>query len=254
MADLDVLDPGDNDIVSQYPADARALRATILDLTSGTMFGGGTTGGSANAQTLTISNTGLTLTTGLRGSFIAGFSVSTAAPTLQINSLTAKTMKTSSGTPIFATATPGVIAGSAYDFLYDGTDILILNPSNYMHQSTYDTLYPVGQLYININVTPPVVPLGVTASWTRLTTDQFFKIASGSPTAGGGLTTSGASIILNAAGTTGAPSGTTTVTENPGGVAVASAAHTHSFSADIASHTHTIDPTYRSFATYFRAS
>lgn len=115
MADINVSSPSDTGVVANYPADERASRAAILALLSGTAFWGGTSGGSANAQTVSVSNTGLTLTAGLLVVFLAGNGSTSSTPTLQVNSLTAKTVQ-------------GAIVADLYHLVaYDGTDFHIVS-------------------------------------------------------------------------------------------------------------------------------
>lgn len=82
---------------------------------------GGTSGGSADAQTLTIP--GLTaLEAGMRVRFIAGFDNTVTHPTLEVNSLGAKTLKTRGNGAI----RPGwIVAGLLYEVVYDGTRFLV---------------------------------------------------------------------------------------------------------------------------------
>ena len=147
-----------------------------------------------------------------------------------------------------------MIAGFAYDFFYNGTNIVILNPSHHMDQGAYNALYPVGCTYMNINATAPTVPLGVTATWTRLTTDQYLRIASSTPTAGGSLTSAGRSAAHNH--TVSLSVSTTSVGDVtvPGPVTVVNGVSIASVGTESADHTHAIEPTFRSFAVYFRAS
>lgn len=85
-----------------------------------------TTGGSANAQTLTLSPAITAYTTRAKFHFIAGYT-NTGATTLNINGVGA--------TNIFSNKTGSALAGNeiianrAYEVIYDGTQFLLLNPS-----------------------------------------------------------------------------------------------------------------------------
>lgn len=189
MADVDVDDPGDSDVVSSFPANERASRAAILALLSGDAFGGGDMGGSANAHTLTVSNTGVTL---VDGGLFWGVATATNddACTLQINSLTAKSLWLPNGTAISSSHAGAITSGSMYVFCYHAADdaFYVLNASGYRDQVSYDQEYPVGSTLLRRTTTTPTVPFGVTATWTRTTTESFILIEGTTPTTGGGAT------------------------------------------------------------------
>lgn len=259
MADLAVTTPQDTDLVSAFPAAERASRLATRNLLEGVMFGGGTTGGSANAQTLTVSNTGWTLTAGATVRFVAGFTVTSAAATLQVNSTTAKTLVTPSNTAIFATDRPGIRAALRYTAWYDGTSWVVESPSHYMEQGAYNLQYPVGiDLMFGTTVDPNTsLPLGITATWVQESSNNYMRITTSTPlTSGGSLSTSAESSHTHTvSGTTGGPSATTGVLG--GGVSVASSAHTHDMtftSGAGSSHSHTIEPSFVTFHLWRRTA
>lgn len=88
---------------------------------------GGTSGGSATAQTITLTPAPSAYTTGMMVSFIAGYTNTTSNPTLNVNSLGAKTIKKLGG--MAALVAGDIIVGSVYQCVYDGTDMVLLNPS-----------------------------------------------------------------------------------------------------------------------------
>lgn len=201
MADIDPTSPGDTDVVATFPANERASRNALLQLTGGDAFGGGTSGGSANEQTVTIANTGLTLRAGLTFTFIAGFSLTSATATLQVNALAATQLALPNGSTAVWTSTagPAVVAGNRYLAVYDGTNIVIMNPSNYRDQGEYDDDHPVGDTVFRRTTTAPIVPLGVTATWTRTTTEAFVRVEGTTPTTGGAASFSTAATALTEA-------------------------------------------------------
>jgi hypothetical protein len=99
----------------------RAMEATAVLLTSAAQAGG-TSGGSANAQTVTLAPAP-TLAPGLTIGFTAGFS-NTGACTLNPNGLGAQNIKL--GVPTAALTGGEIVAGAAYQVYYDGTDFVLV--------------------------------------------------------------------------------------------------------------------------------
>lgn len=102
---------------------------TPLVYTAGgsSVYIGGTTAGSANAQTLTNPTpNGFSLTTGKRLMFTAGLT-NLAAVTLNVNSLGAINVKRRTQLGIVATAGGELIAGNMYEVAYNGTDFVIMS-------------------------------------------------------------------------------------------------------------------------------
>ncbi|MFA6125445.1 hypothetical protein [Sphingomonas sp.] len=88
---------------------------------SGTYLWGGTSGGSANAQTITLSPVPAAYAAGQTFRFIAGFA-NTSSITLNVNGLGAKTLKLSSGAVNLRVG--DIIAGGVYQVTYDGTNFV----------------------------------------------------------------------------------------------------------------------------------
>jgi hypothetical protein len=86
----------------------------------------GTSGGSANAQTVTFSPAVTAYVTGLKGAFIAGYT-NTSSCTLSANGLTATAIKTLNGNALKGGE---ITAGKYYEFIYDGTNIILTNFSS----------------------------------------------------------------------------------------------------------------------------
>lgn len=82
-----------------------------------------TSGGSANAQTLTYTVAPASYFSGQRFAFIAGYSNSTTTPTLNVNSLGAKTIVDYSGAALKASS---ITAGNIYEAVYDGTNFRLI--------------------------------------------------------------------------------------------------------------------------------
>lgn len=82
-----------------------------------------TSGGSANAQTLTYTSAVAALVQGQKYSFIAGFT-NTGATTLAVSGLTAKAVRLANA----ALAGGEIVAGQSYQVVYDGTAYQIVSP------------------------------------------------------------------------------------------------------------------------------
>lgn len=93
------------------------------------LYTGGTTGGSANAQTLaTVSPSNFALTAGNFVSGIAGYTNS-GATTLATNSTAATAVRVSDATGLHALVGGEIYTGNSYTFYFDGTYYILLNPS-----------------------------------------------------------------------------------------------------------------------------
>lgn len=113
-------------------SDITALTALVTPLTpaqgGSTSYWGGTSGGSANAQTIAVTlPTGFTLATGKQLTFIAGFT-NTAAVTLNVNALGVKAVQRP--TQVGASASVGgeFNAGQTVTVVYDGTQYQLVAP------------------------------------------------------------------------------------------------------------------------------
>lgn len=85
---------------------------------------GGTSGGSANAQTLTIASAVSAYTAGQTYAFLAGFTNTTTTPTININGVGANTIKSETGGALIAGA---ITAGTIYELRYDGTNFRLIS-------------------------------------------------------------------------------------------------------------------------------
>lgn len=113
---------------------------------------GGTSGGSANAQTITTSPVTASYVAGQKFEFIAG-NTNTGATTLNVNSLGAKNVF-NSRTGV-ALKGKEIFTGGLYAVVYDGTQFQLLNPSVFSSSSTYTpTLTPAGAMtYSSTSIT-----------------------------------------------------------------------------------------------------
>lgn len=125
---------------------------------------GGTSGGSANAQTLTPSPAVTTLYAGLKFYFIAGYTSSTTTPTLAPSGLTAKTITRENAQPLYA---GDIVAGGMYAVVYDGTQYVLLNPSKLVTSATSLIATPTADQTINAS------------AWSTLTLDSVSGVNTG---------------------------------------------------------------------------
>jgi len=84
---------------------------------------GGTSTGSANAQVVTPSPAVSTLSPGQIVNFIAGYTATSATPTLQVSSLAPVTLIRRSGAPL---GSNDLVAGQLVEALYDGANLRLL--------------------------------------------------------------------------------------------------------------------------------
>lgn len=238
MADLDVSNPTDGSVVAQFPSNARDSRAAALALFAGTAWWGGTAGGTADALTVTVSNTGLTLTSGLRVLLILSDANATTTPTLTVNALSATTITARDGG---ALAAGELVSGQMIEVIYDGTNFRLLTGGGLMNQTLYDALLPVGFVQMRSDGTAPVVPDGVTATWTEVTStvpgygraisiDNNDSAGAKSGSDSQALSHTHGAGTYAVSGTTGTPSENT---DGADGTGRPSATHTHSFSASV---------------------
>lgn len=111
-----------NTIVAAEVSAAASAAAAAASAASPTVYWGGTSGGSANAQTLTPSPVLGAYATGLRFMFKAGFSNSGAA-TINISALGTKSLVTQAGS---ALVSGQIVSGNIYTIVYDGTNFYVL--------------------------------------------------------------------------------------------------------------------------------
>lgn len=135
MADFNQIQGDTNTNAAHNGANSDITSLTGLTTALGLAYGGtpiyvgGTSGGSANAQTLvTLSPVNFTLTAGFIVTGIAGAS-NTGATTLAANSLAAKAIDKAGASGPTALVGGEIIIGNPYMFYYDGTEYVVLNPT-----------------------------------------------------------------------------------------------------------------------------
>jgi hypothetical protein len=107
--------------------------AAVGQVQGGSLIWGGTSGGTANAQTITLSPAPTAYTTGMRIAFMPG-NENTASVTLNVNGLGAKTIKQQGQNALggaLRTDAPAMV-------IYDGTDLELISDGNRMFCDVYD--------------------------------------------------------------------------------------------------------------------
>lgn len=117
---------------------------------------GGTSGGTANAQTLTVTPSISAYAAGQTFTFIAGAST-TGASTLNVSGVGAKTVKMPGGQD---TGTGSIVSGLVYDATYDGTNFVLKNARITGEQTIYcGALSAVSQIDIALTGSPKLIEL-----------------------------------------------------------------------------------------------
>lgn len=169
---------------------ARTDAAAMGQLQDGGAKWGGTSSGSANAQTLTLSPAITAYAAGQRFSFLAGFT-NTAATTLNVNSVGAKNIfNAATGAAIGASE---IVSGRAYEVLYDGTQFLLLNDVTPIQNSEYIWLGTTGG-------TATAQTASATPALTAYKAGQKFRMIVGSGLSSTGTAANGHSININSLG------------------------------------------------------
>lgn len=118
---------GGNKLTGLGVGSASSDSATLGQVQSDIVAHASTVGGSANAIVLTFAPAFAAYTAKMRFRFTANMMNTITAPTLSIDGLGAKTIKKQMG----AALAPGEITGAGHicDCVYNGTDVVLLNPS-----------------------------------------------------------------------------------------------------------------------------
>lgn len=150
-------------------ATARTHWAAASQVQDGGFVWGGTSGGSANVQTITLSPAITAYATGQAFKFLAGFT-NTGSTTLNVNSVGAKTIKTYDGA---VNLTAGdIVSGAIYEVVYDGTNFVLLNPSR--SSTTWSPSYTGSGTLTYTTVTESVKRYDRDGAWVN-----FILVASG---------------------------------------------------------------------------
>ncbi|CAB4166714.1 Coiled stalk of trimeric autotransporter adhesin [uncultured Caudovirales phage] len=135
------LNIGSNRLTNVSAGTARTDAINLSQVQDNSLLWGGTSGGTANAQTLTLAPIITAYVAGQRYSFIAGFT-NTAAATLNINGVGTKSIfNAATGAAIGAGE---IVATRAYEVLYDGTQFLLLNDVTPIQNGDYIWLGTTG--------------------------------------------------------------------------------------------------------------
>ncbi len=111
-------------VVVAYDGTQWQLIGSYFAARDGTQFYGGTSGGSANAQTVTLTEAPAAYKAGMIVDFIAGFA-NTGSCTINVNGLGAKNV-TKYGNQ--ALVGGEIVSGEVHQIVYDGTQFELLNP------------------------------------------------------------------------------------------------------------------------------
>jgi hypothetical protein len=168
------LNIGSNRLTNVAAGTARTDAINLSQVQDNSLLWGGTSGGAANAQTLTLAPIITAYVAGQRYSFIAGFT-NTAAATLNINGVGTKSIfNAATGAAIGAGE---IVATRAYEVLYDGTQFLLLNDVTPIQNGDYIWLGTAGgtATAITANATPAI---------TAYKTGQKFRMITASGSTG----------------------------------------------------------------------
>lgn len=216
---------------------------------------GGTSAGSGAAYTLALtpSYTPAAYTGGQQVRFLAHADNTVTTPTLKVDSgpVTLMTHRNA-----VALRVGDLQSGHRYTAEYDNVRWRVLDAHGFMDQVLYNQLYPIGATLLRRVNNPIVLPVGVAATWSRVTDDDYYlRVGTGDPQiVGGALETApspdhlhadGSLIISPVFSTFDAPSGARQF------VAGLSAAVTGNTALD-GSHQHTINPLYRTYVVWER--
>lgn len=169
---------------------ARTDAAQVGQVQDSTLKYGATSGGSANAQTLTLSPIVTAYVAGQRFSFLAGFT-NTAAATLNVNGVGAKNIfNAATGAAIGAGE---IVVGRAYEVLYDGTQFQLLNDVTPIQNGDYIWLGTTGG-------TATAQTASATPAITAYKAGQKFRALIGAGLSSTGSTPTAHTINLNSLG------------------------------------------------------
>ena len=151
-------------------------------------YWGGTSGGSANAQTVTLSPAPTTYYAGMEIKFIPG-NANTGAATLNVNSLGAKSIKLPEGRDVSRNE---LNTQAVVHVVYDGTDfVLVSMPSFRINSDDWIPTYSANGSMTYSSVT-------TTAAWyTQIGRLCFFQISASGTTGGSADSWIGASLPLD---------------------------------------------------------
>jgi hypothetical protein len=184
------LNIGSNRLTNVAAGTARTDAINLSQVQDSSLLWGGTSGGAANAQTLTLAPIITAYAAGQRYSFLAGFT-NTAAATLNINGVGAKNIfNAATGAAIGAGE---IVATRAYEVIYDGTQFLLLNDVTPIQNGDYIWLGTTGG-------TATVMTASATPAITAYKAGQKFRMIIGAGLGSTGSVATAATININGIG------------------------------------------------------
>jgi len=184
------LNIGSNRLTNVSAGTARTDAINLSQVQDNSLLWGGTSGGAANAQTLTLAPIITAYAAGQRYSFLAGFT-NTAAATLNINGVGAKNIfNTATGAAIGAGE---IVATRAYEVIYDGTQFLLLNDVTPIQNGDYIWLGTTGG-------TATAMTASATPAITAYKAGQKFRMIIGAGLGSTGSVATAATININGIG------------------------------------------------------
>jgi hypothetical protein len=118
---------GGNKLTSLGAATALTDAAQYGQVQNGTVAQATTVGGTVDAITLSFTPSITAYATGQRLRFVSGGANTSATPTINVNSLGAKTVKKNPGGAALVAGDIGA-SGTIHEVVYNGTDFILLNP------------------------------------------------------------------------------------------------------------------------------
>ncbi|MFO1057895.1 MAG: hypothetical protein U1E53_13115 [Dongiaceae bacterium] len=162
--------------------DGTQMQLISNNMTEATAFWGGTSGGTANAQTVTLTPAPGAYYAGMVVTFLAG-ATNTGATTLNCNSLGAKSIFVANA----ACVGGEILSGKAYTVVYDGTQFQLLSPVATQHG---------GLIGVQVFSTPGTATYTPTAG----TNSVVVEVVGGGGGGGGCATTGAGQVALGGVG------------------------------------------------------
>lgn len=135
---------GSNKIINLASGTAATDAANISQIQKGAVLWGGTSGGSADAQTLTLSPAITEYTNGMRFAFVAGYTNVSTTPTLNINGIGAITVKNTDSTALISA---DIVTGIVHDVIYYNSNFYLQNPFSKFKMINANGYVELGNVY-----------------------------------------------------------------------------------------------------------
>lgn len=165
-----------------------ASDAAVAAAASTTFFWGGTSGGAADAQTLTPSPAITSYSTGYRFAFKAGFT-NTGACTINVSGLGAKSLVSQGGAALIAGQ---IITGNVYMIAYDGTNFYVDEIITSANAISGASLYSLPNIPAGAGVIPSAnLPAAAVTKFKMISTTKDISTTGAVATTGAGFTPKG---------------------------------------------------------------